>query len=137
VYGVALYAVGRAARLQMRAAQLAGWLQGLLALGLLVEVGRRFFSGSEPQSLMIMAVSCVALIANVACLLLIARHRDGGVHMKASYIFSANDVLINVGVIVAGGLVAWTGSNYPDLFIGGLIGLVVLLGARRILALRA
>jgi Co/Zn/Cd efflux system component len=86
---------------------------------------------------MIMAVSCVALIANVACLLLIARHRDGGVHMKASYIFSANDVLINVGVIVAGGLVAWTGSNYPDLFIGGLIGLVVLLGARRILALRA
>lgn len=137
VYGVALYAVGRAARFQLRAAQLAGWLQGLLALGLLVEVGRRFFFGSEPQSLTIMAVACVALIANVACLLLITKHRDGGVHMQASYIFSANDVLINVGVIVAGALVAWSGSNYPDLFIGGLIGLIVLLGARRILALRA
>lgn len=38
--------------------------------------------------------------------------------MKASWIFSANDVLANLGVIVAGVLVAWTGSAYPDLVIG-------------------
>jgi len=81
-------------------------------------------------------VSLVALLANVTCLLLIARHRNAGVHMKASWIFSANDVLINVGVILAGALVAWTGSHYPDLVIGGLIGVIVLGGARRILALK-
>jgi Co/Zn/Cd efflux system component len=46
-------------------------------------------------------------------------------------------VLINLGVICAGALVAWSGSPYPDLLIGGLIGLLVLLGARRILALRS
>jgi Co/Zn/Cd efflux system component len=56
--------------------------------------------------------------------------------MKASYIFSANDVLANLGVIVAGALVNWTGSSYPDLFIGIAIGLFVLNGARRILQLR-
>jgi len=56
--------------------------------------------------------------------------------MTASYIFSANDVLANLGVIVAGALVAWTGSAVPDLVIGGIIGAVVLNGARRILALR-
>jgi Co/Zn/Cd efflux system component len=39
-------------------------------------------------------------------------------------------------VIAAGVLVAWTGSPYPDLVIGTVIGLVVLNGARRILALR-
>lgn len=57
--------------------------------------------------------------------------------MKASWIFSANDVLANVGVIAAGLLVSWTGSNYPDLLIGTLISLLVLNGARRILQLQA
>jgi len=56
--------------------------------------------------------------------------------MKASWIFSANDVVINLGVIVAGALVYWTGSHYPDLVIGTVVGLIVLNGARRILALR-
>ena len=56
--------------------------------------------------------------------------------MRASYIFSANDVLANFGVIVAGILVAWTGSPVPDWVIGGLIGVVVLAGALRIFRLR-
>ncbi|TSE33425.1 cation transporter [Tepidimonas charontis] len=136
VYGVALYAVGRSAAHKMRAAHLAGWLQGALALLALAEVVRRAVLGSEPVSVLMMAVATLALAANVACLWLVARHRGLGVHMKASYIFSANDVLANLGVIVAGLLVAWTGSALPDLIVGTVIGLIVLDGARRILALR-
>ncbi|SHM00887.1 Cation efflux family protein [Vreelandella subglaciescola] len=135
VYGVALYAVGRSAKMQVHAAHLAGVLQLILALGVLIEVARRFVSGSEPASLMMMAIAFVALIANTSCLLLIFKHREGGAHMKASWIFSANDVVINLGVIAAGALVAWTGSSYPDLIIGAIVGLIVLNGARRILAL--
>ncbi|WP_437438692.1 hypothetical protein, partial [Salmonella enterica] len=48
VYGLALYAVGRSVNLQVRAAHLAGVLQLILALGVLVEVIRRFIFGSEP-----------------------------------------------------------------------------------------
>lgn len=135
VYGLALYAVGKAASMKVRAAHLAGWLQLLLALGALAEVVRRFVLGSEPESALMMGVGLVALVANVACLVLITKKRDSGVHMKASYIFSANDVIANLGVIVAGVLVAWTGSPYPDLVIGTVIGVVVLNGARRILKL--
>ena len=137
VYGLALYAVGHSVKMQVRAAHLAGVLQLILAIAVLVEVGRRFVSGSEPESLMMMAIAFVALIANTACLLLISRHREGGAHMKASWIFSANDVVINMGVIAAGALVAWTGSNYPDLIIGTIVGLIVLNGARRILSLKS
>jgi len=136
VYGLALYAVGHGIKMQVRAAHVAGILQLILAAGVLVEVGRRFLFGSDPQSLMMMAVASVALIANISCLLLIAKHREGGAHMKASWIFSANDVFINLGVILAGLLVAWTGSNYPDLIIGGIVGAIVLMGAKRILALK-
>jgi cation transport ATPase len=137
VYGLALYAVGHGIKMQVRAAHVAGILQLILAAGVLVEVGRRFLFGSDPQSLMMMTVASVALIANISCLLLIAKHREGGAHMKASWIFSANDVVINLGVILAGLLVAWTGSNYPDLIIGGIVGAIVLMGAKRILALKS
>jgi Co/Zn/Cd efflux system component len=82
------------------------------------------------------SIAFLALIANVTCLALISKHRDGGAHMKASWIFSANDVLINAGVMVAGALLDWTGSHYPGLVIGTFIGVVVLNGARRILALK-
>ena len=136
VYGLSLYAVGRAAAMKVRAAHMAGWLQLVLALMALSEVVRRFIAGSEPVSGLMMGMGLLALIANVTCLVLISKKRDAGAHMKASYIFSANDVIANAGVILAGFLVAMTGSNYPDLVIGTVVGLIVLNGARRILRLK-
>lgn len=136
VYGAALYAVGRTARHKLLAARLAGVLQLLLAVVALSETGRRAITGSSPEELGMIGISLVALAANVWCLRLISRHRNQGVHMRASYIFSANDVLANVGVICAGALVAWTGSAWPDWVIGFVIGVLVLVGAIRILRLR-
>jgi cation transport ATPase len=137
VYGVALYAVGHSAKMKLRAAHFSGWLQVILALGALSEVIRRFLYGSNPDSDLMMSFGLVALVANVLCLVLITKHREGGVHMKASWIFSANDVIANLGVILAGALVAWTGSRYPDLIIGSIIAGIVLSGAYRILKLRS
>jgi Co/Zn/Cd efflux system component len=136
VYGLSLYAVGKAAAAKLRAAHLSGLLQAALAAGVLVDVARRAVTGSAPEPPAMIGVSLLALAANVGCLLLIARHRHGGAHMKASWIFSTNDVLANLGVIVAGALVAWTGSRVPDLAIGTVVGLLVLAGAVRILRLR-
>ncbi len=136
VYGLSLYAVGRTASLKLRAAHFSGWLQLVLAFGALTEVARRFLFGSEPNPPFMISVSFLALAANVTSLLLIFRHRSGAAHMRASWIFSTNDVLANLGVIAAGLLVAWTGSRIPDLVIGSLIGGVVLIGAFRILRLR-
>jgi Co/Zn/Cd efflux system component len=136
VYGLALHAVGRSAMARTRSAHLAGWLQMALALVALVEISRRFISGSAPEPPLMMIMAGVALAANVTCLWLVSRHRDGGAHMKASIIFSANDVIANAGVILAGAIVLWTGSRLPDLLVGAVIAVIVLLGARRILRLR-
>ncbi len=135
-YGLSLYAVGRAARDKLRAAHVSGIFQAVLAAGVLLDVGRRSMAGSEPEPPAMIGVSLLALAANVACLVLIARHRHGGAHMKASWIFSTNDVLANLGVILAGVLVAWTGSRVPDLVIGTLVAMMVFVGAYRILRLR-
>lgn len=135
VYGVSLYVVGKAATMQARAARLSGYLQLFLAIGALFEVVRRFLWGSDPEPPFMIGVALLALIANVACLALIAKHREGAVHMRASWIFSTNDVIANIGVIVAGLLVLWTQSALPDLVIGTVIASVVLTGALRILRL--
>lgn len=137
VYGLALAAVGGRLAQQKRAALAAGWLQAFLAFGALAEGARRVAFGSEPAPGWMVGVGLLALAANVACLALSARQRDRGIHMQASYLFSANDVLANVGVIVAGVLVGWTGSAWPDLVIGSVIAALVLRGARRILRLAA
>lgn len=133
VYGVSLYAVGKAFQRQRQAARLSGYLQLLLAVMAIVEVARRFYFGSEPFASYMVVVSFVALAANVSCLALISRHRTGGVHMQASWIFSANDVIANMGVILAGALVYVTKSPYPDLIIGGIIAVIVFRGALKIL----
>lgn len=135
VYGLSLYAVGRAAADQKRAARWSGWLQLVLGLGALSEVVRRSVVGSEPVELLMIGVASIALVANLACVALLARHRQGGVHLKASWIFSTNDALANIGVILAGVIVLVTGSAVPDLVVGAAVGLLVLSGAVRILRL--
>ena len=133
VYSISLYAVGKSGSLKDTAARASGLVQVALALLVLVDVLLRFALGSEPLSALMMGVGGIALIANSVCLSLIARHRDGGAHMRASLIFSMNDVIANVGVILSGALVWALGSRYPDLVIGLVIAVVVLRGGLRIL----
>ncbi|XOV85442.1 MAG: cation transporter [bacterium] len=128
VYSVSLYAVGRSAKLKNRAAMLSGVLQILLAISVAVEILRRTFMGSEPEPGLMISVSLIALIANVICLALIAKHRDGEVHMRASWVFSKNDVIANIGVIAAGVLILLLDAKWPDLVMGALIVFVVLRG---------
>ena len=133
VYAISLYAVGRSATLKGKAAKLSGIMQTLLAFVVLFDVVRRFMFGSEPVSMLMIIVGLIALVANSICLALISKHRDGGVHMRASVIFSKNDVIANMGVIVSGVLVWLLDSRYPDLIIGFVIAAIVLRGGIQIM----
>ena len=136
VYGVALYAVGKATQYKLSAAKLAGVIELLLAFGAISRTGYQIYMGAQPEANTMIWISVIALAVNVTCLYLISRRKNDGVHMKASFIFSANDVLANLGVIVAGVLVAWFSSPIPDWAIGLLIGFLVFSGAIRILRLK-
>jgi Co/Zn/Cd efflux system component len=133
VYGIGLYAVGRATSAKIRAAYVSGYLQMALALIVALDVSRRAVFGSEPEPAYMVLIGLIALAANVVCLNLIAKHRDSGVHMRASWIFSKNDVIANVGVVVSGGIVFVTGSRWPDLFVGIAIAYIVFRGALAII----
>ena len=133
VYGIGLYAVGRPANAKIRAAFASGYFQMALAAIVALDVFRRAVFGSEPEPSYMVLIGLIALAANIVCLNLIAKHRDGGVHMRASWIFSKNDVIANIGVILSGGLVYVSGVRWPDLVVGIAISWIVFRGALTII----
>ncbi|MEE4260321.1 MAG: cation diffusion facilitator family transporter [Bacteroidales bacterium] len=136
VYGLSLWAVGSTVIRKKKVARMSGYFQLALALLGLSEVIRRFISFEEvPDFQTMIIVSILALIANSVCLYLLQKSKSKEAHMKASMIFTSNDIIINTGVIVAGVLVLLTQSKYPDLIIGAIVFLIVVRGAFRILKL--
>ncbi|MCR4289049.1 MAG: cation transporter [Candidatus Scalindua sp.] len=133
VYGAGLYAVGKSLRIKANSAMLSGCLQMTLGIGVLLDIIRRTIMGSKPDSVFMIYVSVVALIANVICLVLLSKHRDGEVHMRATWIFTKNDVIANLGVITAGVLVAYFSSAIPDLIIGCIISAIIIRGSVQII----
>lgn len=137
VYGISLFAVGGTLVRKKQIAKLAGYFQIILAIIGFVEVLRRFFGAEElPDFSTMIIISVFALIANSICLFLLQKSKSKEeAHMKASMIFTSNDVIINLGVIAAGVLVNWLNSNKPDLIIGTIVFILVIKGAIRILKL--
>lgn len=78
-------------------------------------------------------VSVLALIANLVCLFLLQKAKSDEAHIKASMIFTSNDIIVNSGVIVAGILVNLLNSKIPDLVIGAIVFTFVIRGAFRII----
>ena len=114
VYGLSLYALGRNERWQAGAALAKGGLILVFGIGILIETGFKIAEGVTPSSSIMLAVTGVALVANLACLALLWRFRTLNVNMSSTFECSRNDVIANVGVLIAAGLVAWTGKGWPD-----------------------
>lgn len=133
VYGISLYAIGRAIAIKQRAAFYSGVVQITLGLGVLVEVFRKLVVGSEPMSGVILIVAGIALLANSVCVVLLAKHRNGEVHLQASWIFTTNDVIANAGVMLSGLFVWLLESRLPDLIVGLVISLIVVRGGIKII----
>ena len=136
VYGLSLFAIGSTLSRKKRTASISGYLQLTLAVIGLIEVIRRFFGMEElPDFQTMIIVSILALMANSFSLYLLQKSKSKEAHMQASMIFTSNDIIINLGVILAGALVYFTESKLPDLIIGAIVFIIVTQGAIRILKL--
>jgi cation diffusion facilitator family transporter len=132
VYGVSLFALARSARWKAGAALLKGLLIFALGAGVAVNVIVKIQSGVPPSSTLMLLVGGVALLANLACLRLLWRFRSHDVNMSSTFECSRNDVIFNVGVLVAAGLVALFASPWPDIAIGSAMAMLFLRSALRV-----
>ena len=137
VYGISLFAVGGTLTRKKQIAKLAGYFQITIAIIGFIEVLRRFFGDEKlPDFWTMIIISIFALIANGICLYILQKSKSKEeAHIKASMIFTSNDLIINLGIIVAGLFVNWLNSSKPDLIIGAIVFVLVIQGAFRILKL--
>lgn len=133
VYLLSYLAIDRRPAWKRGAAAVSGVMLLLFAVAVMADVVRRWLYGAEPLGPVMMGLALVAAVINLWCLVLLRRMRSDDVNMKAAETFSFNDFISNGGVIVAGALVLWLGSPWPDLVAGALIAVVASLGGVEIL----
>lgn len=133
VYLLSYIAIDRRPAWKRGAASVSGVMLLLFAAAVMADVVRRWLYGAEPLGPVMMVLALVAAAINMWCLVLLRRIRSDDVNMKAAETFSLNDFISNGGVIVAGGLVLWLGTSWPDLVAGALIAAVAFKGGIEIL----
>jgi len=129
VYGISLFAIGRAPIWKRRAAHWSAALLLIFGLGVAADALRRFITGSEPVGITMMSMAAIAAVVNLACLFLLRRLTSDDVNLEAAETFSFNDFASNGGVLIAGGLVMWLDQRWPDLLVGVAVALIAIKGS--------
>lgn len=80
-----------------------------------------------------MSMAAIAGGINLLCLHLLQKLEDKDVNLRAATTFSFNDFISNGGILIAGVIVLWTGSNWPDLLVGIAVACIALYGGIEIL----
>ena len=120
-YGLSLLVVGAPLLVRARVALLKGVSLAVMAVVVLGASLNFALSGSAPQAPVMTGIGVVALLANLASVVILMRWRDGDANVRSVWLCSRNDAIGNVAVMAAGGLVWATGSNAPDLIVAALM----------------
>jgi len=133
-YAVSLFVLGMALSIRAKAALVKGATLGIFGVGVLAYTAYRLWTGQIPEPLTMGVVAVLALVANVAVALMLYKWREGDSNMQSVWLCSRNDAIGNVAVVAAAGLVAWTGSAWPDLAVAVLMATLGITAARTIIA---
>lgn len=128
-----LLAISRGQRWRARAALLQGVFLAILGLGVIAAAVYRLVEHVQPEAAVMGVLGFLALVTNVYCAVLLIPHRKGDANVRAVWLFSRNDALGNAAVILAGGLVYWSGTAWPDLMAATVIAALFLTSAIQIL----
>lgn len=134
VYALSLYALNRGPRWEAGAALAKGGIILVFGLAVIVEIADKLINGVPPSSSLMLGFGTVALAANLTCLTLLWRFRGENVNMASTFECSRNDVVSNLGVLIAAGLVGATGQAWPDIAVGAIIAVIFIRSAWRVLS---
>ena len=101
-----MLAIGWSLLWRARTALLQGLFFGALGLGVIGNTIWRVFSQQQIEAELMGVLAIVALAVNISAALVLIPHRAGDANVRAVWLFSRNDAIGNVAVVLAAGLVA-------------------------------
>lgn len=131
-YSLSLWAIGKSVRVRSGAALIKGGSLAGLAVVVVGFSAWRLISAAPLNGLSISALGVFGILANLAAAGLLLRWRDGDANVRSVWLCTRNDLIHCAAVAVAGGLVAWSGSRWPDLLVGVVLAAVFLRSALQI-----
>ena len=129
ILGFSLYVIRLNTIWQSRAGYIKGIIMAIFSIGVLTSALYRSFNPIIPEVTTMGVVGFLALAANLICAVMLLGFRDTDVNMRSAWLCSRNDVLANLGVLLAAVGVAWTNSPWPDLIVGISISALILKSA--------
>lgn len=133
IFGFSLYVIRLGSIWQSRAGYIKGIIMALFSISVLAGALYRTFNPVVPEATTMGIIGFLALGANLVCAIMLLGFRDSDINMRSAWLCSRNDVLANVGVLLAAGGVAWTQSSWPDLIVGVSISALILKSAIEVL----
>jgi len=116
-YAMSFWAIGRSLETRSNVALIKGISLLLMAIWVLGSTIYHLIVLNNPSAPIMGSVAMAALIANVISVILLMKFRDGDSNIRSVWLCSRNDAIGNVGVMIAAGLVYFSGSNWPDLIV--------------------
>lgn len=105
----------------------------LMALGILYEAWLRFFAPEVVKSLPMLIIAVIGLAMNLLAAKALHSHSHDDLNVKSAFLHVVGDAAASVGVIVGGVIMYYTGWYQLDALISAAIGLLILVGAGRVL----
>ncbi len=133
IFGFSLYVIRLDSIWQNRAGYIKGIIMALFSISILTGAVYKSFNPVVPEAFTMGGIGFLALVANLICAILLLGFRDSDINMRSAWICSRNDVLANIGVLLAAWGVASTGSSWPDLIVGFSISALILKSAIEVL----
>lgn len=132
-YGISLAVIGRSLRVRSTAALAKGL--SLLVMGLWVFGSTLYqvFVVGVPQAQIMGVVGFLALLTNLASVLLLVRYKDGDANVRSVWLCSRNDAIGNIAVMAAALGVWGTATGWPDLVVAGIMAALFLTSAFQII----
>lgn len=119
-----IVAIGWGLIWRARSALVQGIFLGTLGFGVLVNTVWRLQTSYQPEASVMGGFGVVALIVNLAAAFVLIPHRTGDANARAVWLFSRNDAMGNLAVVIAAILVGFTDSALPDILVAfGIAGL--------------
>lgn len=120
-YGISLAVIGASIRVRTNAALVKGFSLLLMGVWVFGSTVYRVFYVGVPEAGIMGVIGFLALLANLASVMILVRYKDGDANVRSVWLCSRNDAIGNVAVMIAALGVWGTATGWPDLIVATIM----------------